>query len=143
MLTNKELGHAIKTALESIGLKGPTAVARAFNIAPPSAANWFATGRITKEKLLEIMDMCAEKHGPEHWGLTKWAGQRYPIPTGEQRPVAAHCGTVAYLARSDNPDIQAVVDMMLETDDKGRGMAMTAVRFALKDYHPAVKNHAG
>lgn len=81
MLTDSELGNAIKQALEAKGLK-PADVARKWKVAPPSVQGWYKTGRIATDKLLEIMDMCADVYGPEHWGLRKWPGGGFmPLTT--------------------------------------------------------------
>ena len=73
MLTDNALGTAIKEALESKGLK-PVDVARKWKVAAPSVHGWYKTGRISMDKLLEIMDICSDTYGPEHWGLKKWPG---------------------------------------------------------------------
>lgn len=68
MLTGKELGDAIRTA---IAIKGTTqaALARHFGVKSPSVAGWLADGRIDKAKLIEMFDYFSDVVGPEHWGL--------------------------------------------------------------------------
>lgn len=60
-----------------------------------------------------------------------------------------HEGNVRHLAQPvaeyhipNDPDILAVVSMMKSTDDRGRSMALAAVKVALANYVPAAKNHA-
>lgn len=73
MLTGEKLGAAIRSA---IALKGVSQVdvAKHFGVKPPSVQDWMSRGTISKEKLPDLWEYFAEVAGPEHWGLTGWAG---------------------------------------------------------------------
>lgn len=75
MLSGPELGAAIRLALKEVGLSTTTAAAR-YGIKKSSVSGWFSTGRISTDILIDIMDLCSPKLGPEHWGLKSWPGQR-------------------------------------------------------------------
>lgn len=47
---------------------------------------------------------------------------------------------VKVFEKKTNPDIEAVVNIMETTDEKGRGMVLAAVKFALMDYKPEKTN---
>lgn len=74
MLTGKELGEAIGSAISKKGVK-PADVARHFGIKPPSVNGWVATGRIGKDKLSSLFEYFSDVAGPEHWGMST------PMPT--------------------------------------------------------------
>lgn len=71
MLTGKELGKAIRKALEAKGISPSQAAAR-YSITKASVSGWFGTGRIKKETLFDLMGLCSDVLGPEHWGMTCW-----------------------------------------------------------------------
>jgi len=67
MLKNKELGLAIKAALEQNNFSQAEA-ARKFNLKPPSITGWIQTGRISKENFEVLKNWCV-KTPLSHWGL--------------------------------------------------------------------------
>lgn len=67
MLKNKELGMAIKAALEQNNFS-QAQTARKFNLKPPSITGWIQTGRISKENFEELKNWC-EKTPLSHWGI--------------------------------------------------------------------------
>lgn len=69
MLSGKELGTAITVAMERKGV-GPTEVARAFGVKPPSVKDWQAFGRLHKKHIPKLLDYFGDVVGPEHWGLS-------------------------------------------------------------------------
>ncbi len=71
MLTGKELGHAIKAAIEAKGVT-QKAVAAFFDVKPPSVSDWIKRGTISKEKLPRLWGYFSDVVGPEHWGLQAW-----------------------------------------------------------------------
>lgn len=71
MLTGKELGHAIKAAIEAKGVT-QKAVAAFFGVKPPSVSDWIKRGTISKEKLPRLWGYFSDVVGPEHWGLRSW-----------------------------------------------------------------------
>lgn len=73
MLTGPALGHALRAALKKKGML-PIDAARRYGISKASVSGWFKTGSITSDKLIDLMDLCSDVCGPEHWGLKKWPG---------------------------------------------------------------------
>jgi SOS-response transcriptional repressor LexA len=75
MLTGKELGRAIETAIklkmDSAGIS-KTSIANHFGIKPPSIYDWINKGSISKDKLPELWRFFSDVVGPEHWGLRSW-----------------------------------------------------------------------
>lgn len=76
MLTGKELGSAIKAAIEkklALGqVKSKAEIARHFGVQPPSIHDWMKKGSIEKDKLPELWRFFADVVGPDHWGLHEW-----------------------------------------------------------------------
>ena len=73
MLTGKELGAAIKAAIDkklALGLaKSKAEIARHFGVRPPSIHDWMKKGSIDKSKLPELWSYFSDVVGAEHWGL--------------------------------------------------------------------------
>lgn len=76
MLNGKELGAAIKAAIDmkiaSGAVASQAAIARHFNVKPPSIHDWIKKGSIAKDKLPELWRYFSDVVGPEHWGLKAW-----------------------------------------------------------------------
>lgn len=76
MLNGTDLGAAIKTAIEkkiaSGAVASQAAIARHFNVKPPSIHDWIKKGSISKDKLPELWRYFSDVAGPEHWGLKAW-----------------------------------------------------------------------
>lgn len=68
MLEGKELGAAIAAAMEKKKV-GPTVLAAAFEIKPPSVSDWKARGCVSKKHLPRLIAYFSDVVGPEHWGL--------------------------------------------------------------------------
>jgi hypothetical protein len=68
MLEGKELGAAISAAMEKKKV-GPTILAAAFDIKPPSVSDWKARGCVSKKHLPRLIAYFSDVVGPEHWGL--------------------------------------------------------------------------
>lgn len=81
MLTGKELGAAIKAAIDkklALGLaKSKAEIARHFGVKPPSIHDWMKKGSIDKSKLPELWAYFSDVVGAEHWGLKE-------LPTAAQ-----------------------------------------------------------
>lgn len=73
MLTGKELGEAIRTALKD-NEKTPADAARHFGIKPPSVSGWMATGRISKGNFDQLTTWLS-KTPRSHWGLSESISQ--------------------------------------------------------------------
>lgn len=76
MLNGTDLGAAIKAAIEkkiaSGAVASQAAIARHFNVKPPSIHDWIKKGSISKDKLPELWRYFSDVVGPEHWGLKSW-----------------------------------------------------------------------
>lgn len=70
MLTGKELGTAIETALKRKGVS-KAQMARDFGVKPPSVSGWVENGRIAKERLPDLFQYFEDVVPPEHWGIKK------------------------------------------------------------------------
>ncbi len=84
MKRGEELGKAIAEALElkidGIKCKSKAEVARALGVQPPSLYGWMARGRISKAKLLQILNFFSDVTTPQHWGLEDWPDAVYVEP---------------------------------------------------------------
>lgn len=85
MLNGKELGAAIKVAIEkklALGtVTSQAAIARHFGVQPPSIHDWIKKGTISKDKLPELWRYFSDVVGPEHWGLSAWPDLGKPADT--------------------------------------------------------------
>lgn len=77
MLHGKELGEAIRIALKQNG-KSPADAARYFEIKPPSVSGWMTTGRISKERLIRLIQWL-DQTPLEHWGAEGLIAPGQPI----------------------------------------------------------------
>ncbi|MBI5255405.1 MAG: helix-turn-helix transcriptional regulator [Burkholderiales bacterium] len=68
MLTGKDLGQALKGAMERKGVT-QAEVASEFGIQQPSVSEWIKFGRIAKKHIPHLVQYFSDKVGPEHWGL--------------------------------------------------------------------------
>lgn len=91
MLNGKDLGAAIKAAIEmklaSGAVASQAAIARHFNVKPPSIYDWIKKGSIAKDKLPELWRYFSDVVGPEHWGLRAWPDMGSPLQ--EEAPIAS------------------------------------------------------
>lgn len=110
MLSGPELGDALKRAMEKKKV-GPSAVATAFGVKPPSVSDWCNYGRIHKKHLERLVEYFSDVVGPDHWGLA-------PL-TNKQ---AFHAAAAAWRT-SASPRSQAVID----------NLTLLAKKNALKD----------
>lgn len=93
MLNGTDLGAAIKAAIEKKIASGAApsqaAIARHFNVRPPSIHDWIKKGSISKDKLPEMWRYFSDVVGPEHWGLKSWPDMGSPVasePAAERKP---------------------------------------------------------
>ena len=94
MLKGKELGNAIKKAIElklaAGSAKSKTEIAKHFGIRPPSIHDWMKKGSISKDKLPELWNYFSDVVGPEHWGLQNEPGKTFftgvPVTVVEPGP---------------------------------------------------------
>lgn len=85
----KAIGEAIQRKLDRGSASSKAAIARHFNMQPPSLTDWVKKGSVAKDKLPELWRYFSDVAGPEHWGLTssEWPSGLMP---GEQE--ATHHG---------------------------------------------------
>lgn len=90
MLNGTDLGAAIKVAIEkkiaSGAVASQAAIARHFNVKPPSIHDWIKKGSISKDKLPELWRYFSDVVGPDHWGLKAWPDMGSSMP--EETPPA-------------------------------------------------------
>ncbi|WP_334159586.1 S24 family peptidase [Achromobacter insolitus] len=93
MLNGTDLGAAIKAAIEKKIASGAApsqaAIARHFNVRPPSIHDWIKKGSISKDKLPEMWRYFSDVVGPEHWGLKSWPDMGSPAdlePASKPKP---------------------------------------------------------
>lgn len=75
MLTGKELGSAIREAVDKKGVR-LVDVATHFGVKPPSVQDWIHKGTISKARLPELWLYFSDVVGPEHWGLASFPQAR-------------------------------------------------------------------
>lgn len=68
MLSGEKLGNALREAMRLKGV-GATAVARHFNIKPPSVYDWMERGCIDKKHLGRLIQFFVDVVPPSHWGV--------------------------------------------------------------------------
>lgn len=91
MLTGRELGAAIRDAIEKKGVT-QRQVAEVFGIKPPSIQDWIKKGTVSKDKLPALWHYFEDVAGPEHWGLDtfpKWPSRPRTSSPINPRPETA------------------------------------------------------
>lgn len=93
MLTGKELGDALRIAIErksalqesrGDGRLSKKAVADEFGVRPPSVQDWINYGRIGKQHLNRLVTFFADVAEPSHWGIEVGAeGERHQLTARE------------------------------------------------------------
>lgn len=122
MLSGKELGQAIKLAIEkkisSGAVKTKADIARHFKIKPPSIHDWIKKGSISKDKLPELWNYFSDVAGPEHWGLVEFPAYTQVVDGAEQVVEGNHIHRAYSKATAER---RAVVDYLLsiETHEPG------------------------
>lgn len=105
MLTGKELGAALVEAMKLKGV-GPTEVARAFGVKPPSVKDWQEFGRIHKKHLPGLIQYFSDVVTAEHWGLGKGSALAQnvaPAPIGARSiPLISYVQAGAWAGVVDN-----------------------------------------
>ena len=131
MLTGKNLGVAIASAIKLKGVS-KAAVARHFNVKPPSISDWCDRGPIKKDKLTDLFDYFADVVGPAHWGLS-----RALISSEPPRKY-----NVTQIAKKTDPFIAEAISIMEATDAVGRQLALAGIKVALRDHKPTKAKRA-
>lgn len=68
MLTGEKLGAAIESARIKKGVS-KAELARAFGVKPPSIQGWINTGRVSKDKVLALVEYFSDSVPPSHFGI--------------------------------------------------------------------------
>lgn len=141
MLTGKELGNALRVAIEKKsallesrgeGRLSKKAVADEFGVRPPSVQDWINYGRIGKRHLNRLVTFFADVAEPSHWGIdvsteidkTQLTAQ----PPANETPI--------YPDRSENPesiqiDVQQINQFVADLKKAFHEGRLTPRRFAL------------
>ncbi len=112
----KELGEKIRLAL-ALAKVQPADAARIFGVTPQAVNGWFRTGRIDKNKLLEIVRITCPHVAPGYWQDAKIVeiaiGKAGRAPTRSERrpdwPFATDEQSVCHLPA----DVLALIDLQL------------------------------
>lgn len=75
MYSGPKLGNAIRQAIDAKGIT-QRALARHFDVSPPTVQDWIKRGTIGKDKLEELWAFFADVAGPEHWGMQRGVATR-------------------------------------------------------------------
>lgn len=95
MLSGEKLGNALREAMRLKGV-GATAVARHFNIKPPSVYDWMERGCIDKKHLGRLVQFFVDVVPPSHWGVealemqtlsSAWIGQMTDLAPTQIQPL--------------------------------------------------------
>jgi len=115
MLAGKELGKAIRSAIEKKKVAGVSQVEIAghFGVKPQSIQTWMTRGAIGKEKLPELWDYFSDVVGPEHWGLKEYAHHSINSPDAEWPFVGIELKRVTKLGYDQKLEIQGAIRLLL------------------------------
>lgn len=136
MLNGTDLGAAIKAAIEKKIASGAApsqaAIARHFNVRPPSIHDWIKKGSISKDKLPELWRYFSDVVGPEHWGLKAWpemGPHSSTEPATQQRP---------WPFRTISEDqIHALADAQLNALEGAIALAIAQMNLGIEVSRPA------
>lgn len=87
MLTGRDLGDAIRSAIEKKGVT-QREVASVFDVKPPSIQDWIKRGTVSKDKLPALWHYFEDVVGPSHWGLDSFPG--WPSRPRTSSPAGFH-----------------------------------------------------
>lgn len=132
MLNGKELGAAIKTAIQlkidTGAIRSKADVAAHFGVKTPSIYDWIKKGSISKDKLPELWRYFSDVVTPSHWGLSQ--DQAIPglsAPEGKTKEPASS----SYLPPL-SPEELALLDAWRTGDDMTKAMLRTIIDANLK-----------
>ncbi len=133
MLTGKQLGAAIRSAIESKGVS-KAEVAAYFDVKPPSIQDWMNRGTISKEKLPKLWSYFGDVVGMEHWGLEPGTPTLTASPTRAVDRRAPPADPEAYRAAVDRAGRMLAATLK----DDAQRMALIALMTALLDPPQAI-----
>lgn len=132
MLTGKELGAAINTAIDkkiaSGAIRTKIEVAKHFEVKPPSLHDWIKRGTISKDKLFDLFDYFSDVVGPEHWGL-QWKF----LPNNKDKDVEERLRFCATQAEIE------LLRLYRQTDERGQADILDNA-VAIQKSHPRANN---
>ena len=129
MKTGPELGLAIRQAIQSLNWKSADAAHR-WGIKPPSVSEWYTTGRIQTDRLLELMDLCADHLGPEHWGLKRWPGEGLATYKPRECGITLSAPGVRDIGAKD-PTMVQIMDLLEAATPEDKLRALGALQMVL------------
>lgn len=136
MLNGTDLGAAIKAAIEkkiaSGAVASQAAIARHFNVKPPSIHDWIKKGSISKDKLPELWRYFSDVVGPEHWGLKSWPDMG---ATTAAEPVSAR-KPWPFASVAEN-DIHALLPAQLNALEGALALAIAQLKLGINVSPPA------
>lgn len=129
MLTGKELGDALRIAIEKKAIT-KKAVADHFGVKPPSVQDWLNFGRIGKKHLNELVSFFSDVVPPEHWGLPP-VDLAVPDSEGRLTVIEAKTGFGAY---TDDSSLSASAKLsVIETSERIATQIVALTRAGLLD----------
>ena len=96
----KHIGHLIRAAMEEKGV-GPTEVATAFGVKPPSVTGWITTGRIHKNKISQLVTYFGKPL--EHWHFMDQGSQPYAKNRAADPPHTEPANVLPYIGKKLTP----------------------------------------
>ncbi|MNL05654.1 hypothetical protein D3C87_1262650 [compost metagenome] len=137
MLNGTDLGAAIKAAIEmkiaSGAVASQAAIARHFNVKPPSIHDWIKKGSISKDKLPELWRYFSDVVGPEHWGLKSWPDMGSAVAT--ERPPTAKPWPFRTIPEDQ---IHALPESQLSALEGAIALAIAQMKLGIQVSSPAV-----
>lgn len=135
MLNGTDLGAAIKAAIEkkiaSGAVPSQAAIARHFNVKPPSIHDWIKKGSISKDKLPELWRYFSDVAGPEHWGLKAWPDMG--TPTDVTRNEAREAWPFASIPETD---VRALPASQLSALEGAMALAIAQLKLGITVSRP-------
>lgn len=138
MLKGKEFGKAIGDAID-LKLKGghvktKAAIARHFNMKPPSLIDWVKKGSVAKDKLPELWRYFSDVAGPKHWGMEpgEWPAE---LSTANDSSLPSN----AVISKKRPPTkreqrIDAITALLHTVDMDGLAVILERAKDAVRDY---------
>ena len=132
MLTGKELGEAITSALALKGRGSQKDLAVALGIKPPSINDMKKFGRIDKKHLPALWKFFSDVVGPEHWDIKQYTWQEEPkidiateLALSAIQKIGKQKFTVFSVLSIDNPESLENFDLFKQVmaDAYNRGVA--------------------
>lgn len=147
----KAIGRAIQLKLDSGAVPSKAAIARHFEVQPPSLSDWVKKGSISKDKLPEVWRYFSDVVGPEHWGMSRaeWPSGlvepnlRLDDPQRTEQPPVKYSFHPAFKPETPRSrKISKIVAVLNKMDDAGLAVVLDKANEMAREY-PATKANAG